>query len=688
LHERGLPSLLPALSVSNIRKKRRRNAGRKGAAGGAGGESVKNKVVTAEEAVALVRDGDTLINTGFIGSGAPEALLVALERRFVDTGSPRGLTLMFAAGQGDSKERGLNHLGQEGLLKRVIGGHWGLIPKVAKLALANRIEGWNLPQGVISQLYRAIAARTPGVITKVGLGTFVDPRREGGRINDISTDDLVEVLQLAGQEWLFYKAFPVNIAFCRGTTADPNGNVTMEREALTLDNLAMAMAAKNSGGLVIVQVERIAEAGSLNPKHVKIPGILVDCVVVATPDLHWQTYGVPYDPAYASEIRVPLGSLLPLPLDERKLIARRCVFELPPGGVVNLGIGMPEGISSVANEEQVLKYVTLTTEPGAIGGVPQAGLNFGADVNAEAIIDQNEQFDFYDGGGLDMACLGLAECDEEGNLNVSRFGPKLAGAGGFINISQNARKIVFAGTFTAGGLKIAVDDGKLRIVQEGRSRKFVKQVGQVTFSGAYARQAGQPVLYVTERCVFRLTDRGLTLTEVAPGIDIERDILAHMDFRPTVDNPKLMDARIFRPDVMGLEKEFLGFRSLAERITYDAERNILFLNFEGLPVRTEDDVKAVQDAVSGACEKIGKRVKVVVNYDSFRIDQSLLDAYAKMIRHMEDTYYITVNRYTTSAFMRAKLGEELSKRNVAPHVFESAEEAQAFRSEPAIQEAG
>ncbi len=649
---------------------------------------MKNKVVTAEEAVALVRDGDTLINTGFIGSGAPEALLVALERRFVDTGSPRGLTLMFAAGQGDSKERGLNHLGQEGLLKRVIGGHWGLIPKVAKLALANRIEGWNLPQGVISQLYRAIAARTPGVITKVGLGTFVDPRREGGRINDISTDDLVEVLQLAGQEWLFYKAFPVNIAFCRGTTADPNGNVTMEREALTLDNLAMAMAAKNSGGLVIVQVERIAEAGSLNPKHVKIPGILVDCVVVATPDLHWQTYGVPYDPAYASEIRVPLGSLLPLPLDERKLIARRCVFELPPGGVVNLGIGMPEGISSVANEEQVLKYVTLTTEPGAIGGVPQAGLNFGADVNAEAIIDQNEQFDFYDGGGLDMACLGLAECDEEGNLNVSRFGPKLAGAGGFINISQNARKIVFAGTFTAGGLKIAVDDGKLRIVQEGRSRKFVKQVGQVTFSGAYARQAGQPVLYVTERCVFRLTDRGLTLTEVAPGIDIERDILAHMDFRPTVDNPKLMDARIFRPDVMGLEKEFLGFRSLAERITYDAERNILFLNFEGLPVRTEDDVKAVQDAVSGACEKIGKRVKVVVNYDSFRIDQSLLDAYAKMIRHMEATYYITVNRYTTSAFMRAKLGEELSKRNVAPHVFESAEEAQAFRSEPAIQEAG
>ncbi|MFO1146711.1 MAG: acyl CoA:acetate/3-ketoacid CoA transferase [Rhodospirillales bacterium] len=649
---------------------------------------MKNKVVTAEEAVALVRDGDTLINTGFIGSGAPEALLVALERRFLESGSPRNLTLMFAAGQGDSKERGLNHLGHEGLLKRVVGGHWGLIPKVAKLALANRIEGWNLPQGVISQLYRAIAGRKPGVITKVGLGTFVDPRREGGKINDISTENLVEVLHLAGEEWLFYKSFPVNIAFCRGTTADPNGNVTMEREALTLDNLAMAMAAKNSGGLVVVQVERIAEAGSLNPKHVKIPGILVDCVVVSSPELHWQTYGVPYDPAYASEIRVPLGSLVPLPLDERKLIARRCVFELPPGGVVNLGIGMPEGLSSVANEEHVLKYVTLTTEPGAIGGVPQAGLNFGADVNAEAIIDQNEQFDFYDGGGLDMACLGLAECDEEGNLNVSRFGPKLAGAGGFINISQNARKIVFAGTFTAGGLKVAVEDGKLRIVQEGRARKFVKQVGQVTFSGSYARETGQPVLYVTERCVFRLTDRGLALTEVAPGIDIERDILAHMDFAPVVENPKPMDPRIFGPDIMGLEREFVGFRSLAERITYDAARNILFLNFEAMPVRNEADVAAVQQAVSSACEKIGKRVQVVVNYDSFRIDESVLDAYAKMIRHMEATYYITVNRYTTSAFMRAKLGEELSKRNVAPHVFESAAEAQAFHADPAAAPAG
>jgi propionate CoA-transferase len=633
--------------------------------------------------VALIRDGDTLVNTGFVGCGAPEDLLVTLEQRYLETRSPHNLTLLFAAGQGDGAERGLNRLGHDGLLKRVVGGHWGLIPKVAKLALTNQIEGYNLPQGVIAQLYRAIASRKPGVITKVGLKTFVDPRLEGGKINAISTEDLVELIELGGEEWLYYKSFPINVAFCRGTTADPNGNVTMEKEALSIDNLAMAMAAKNSGGLVIVQVERIAEAGSLNPKQVKIPGILVDCVVVARPEYHAQTYGLYYDPSFAAQIRVPLGSLPALPLDERKLIARRCVFELPPGGVINLGIGMPEGLASVANEEQILRYVTLTTEPGGIGGVPQGGLNFGAGINMDAVVDQNQQFDFYDGGGLDMTCLGLAECDETGNLNVSRFGPKLAGAGGFINISQNARKVVFAGTFTAGGLKTAVEDGKLRIIQEGRAHKFVKQVGQVTFSGAYAVETHQPVLFVTERCVFRLTERGLALTEVAPGIDIERDILAHMDFAPIVENVVEMDGRIFRPEPMGLERDFLGFRDLPSRISYDQERNILFLNFEGLRVRNEQDVAAVQEAVESRCKRIGRFVNVVVNYDSFRMDDSVYDAYAKMIRYLEKTYYATVTRYTTSAFMRAKLGEELAKRDVAPHVFETAAEAQAFLDEGA-----
>jgi propionate CoA-transferase len=639
---------------------------------------MKNKVVSPDEAMAIIRDGDTLANTGFVGNGAPEELLLALERRFLETGAPRDLTLIFAAGQGDGKERGLNRLGHDGLLKRVVGGHWGLIPRVGRLALANEIEAYNLPQGVISHLYRDIAAGKPGTISKVGLRTFVDPRLEGGKINEISTEDLVELIDLGGEEWLFYKAFPINVAFVRGTTADPAGNITMEKEALILDNLAMAMAARNSGGFVIAQVERIAEAGSLHPRQVQIPGILVDCVVVARPENHAQTYAVHYDPAFSAEIRVPLDSLAPMPLDERKIIARRCAFELPPGGVVNLGIGMPEGVAAVANEEQILRYVTLTAEPGVIGGVPAGGLNFGAAVNTDAIIQQNQQFDFYDGGGLDMACLGLAECDAEGNLNVSRFGSKLAGAGGFINISQNARKIVFAGTFTAGGLRIAVKDGRLGIVQEGRAKKFVKKVGQVTFSGPYAAEIGQPVYYVTERCVFRRTKKGVELIEVAPGIDVERDILAHMDFTPIVEAPDEMDPRIFRDAPMGLEKVLLGERDLADRIVYDPERSILFLNFEGMHIRTEQDIAAVQEAVEERCRKIGKRVAVIVNYAAYRIDDEVLDAYARMIRYMEENYYTTVTRYSTGAFLRMKLGDALTKRDVAPHIFETEEDARAF----------
>ncbi|MGZ9034182.1 MAG: hypothetical protein ACXW25_07185, partial [Rhodospirillales bacterium] len=420
------------------------------------------------------------------------------------------------------------------------------------------------------------------------------------------------------------------------------------------------------------------EAGSLNPRQVKIPGVMVDCVVVARPELHAQTYATQYSPAYSGEIKVPLAAMPPLPLDERKIIARRAAFELPAGGVVNLGIGMPEGVASVANEEKILKFVTLTAEPGVIGGLPAGGLNFGAGVNSEAIIDQNQQFDFYDGGGLDMACLGLAECDRHGNLNVSRFGPKLAGAGGFINISQNARKVVFAGTFTAGGLSIAIEDGTLRIVQEGRARKFVERVGQVTFSGEYAAEIGQPILYVTERCVFRLTTRGLELREVAPGIDIERDILAHMAFKPVIRSVAPMDPRIFQPGRMGLEAELVGSMDLAARISYDPDRNIMFLNFEGMHVRSEKDVNDVQAGVEAYCRKIGRRCSVIVNYDSFRIDEAVIDAYAEMVQYMEEKYYTRVTRYTTGAFLRMKLGEALAERKIAPHVFESESEARAF----------
>jgi propionate CoA-transferase len=627
--------------------------------------------VSTAEAVAIIRDGDTVAFSGFVGSGTPEELIAGLQQRFAETGSPRDLTLVFAAAPGDGKERGLNRLAHEGLVRRAIGGHWSLVPRLAELAVSGRIEAYNLPLGTLTQLFRDIAGHRAGTFTKVGLRTFVDPRLSGGRINERTRDDLVRVMEIDGDEWLFYKAFPISVAFLRGTTADVYGNITMEREALTLDNLALAMAARNSNGFVIAQVERVCARGTLNPREVVVPGVLVDCVVIAKPEHHLQTYATPYSPAYSGEIKAVIDAVEPIALDERKVIARRCAYELPMGGVVNLGIGMPEGVAAVAAEEKVLRHVTLTAEPGVIGGIPQGGLDFGAAVNTEAVIDQNQQFDFYDGGGLDMACLGMAQVDADGNVNVSRFGSRLAGAGGFINISQSARRVLFAGTFTAGGLEVAVRDGGLRIVREGSSRKFVGAVEQITFNGAYAAETGQPVLYVTERCVFRRTSRGMVLEEVA------RDILAHMDFVPIVDKPREMDARIFRDEPMQLEDTLLGL-SLAERISYDAARNTVFLNLEGMQVRTRDDVDRVRRVVEDLCQKVGKKVALVVNYDSFQIDPAVADTYAAMIRYMETHYYTTASRYTTSAFLRLKLGEALSRRRVAPHIFETASEAHAF----------
>ncbi|MBP2638140.1 MAG: coenzyme transferase [Firmicutes bacterium] len=505
-----------------------------------------SKVIAAEQAAALIKDGDTVLWTTAGLAGFAEEVAIALENRFKETGSPRNLTIAHDCGCGDMKTRGMSHFAYGGLIKRLISGHIGQAPPMGQLIFENKIEAYLMPQGVMAQMWRQIAGKKPGVITKVGLGTYVDPRVEGAKASTITTEDLIKVIEIEGEEWLLYKTFPVNVAVIRGTTADEKGNLTMEKEGLLLEALPMAQAVKNRGGIVIAQVEYLAKANTLHPKEVKVPGALVDYIVIAKPENHMQTAGTYYNPAIAGESKMPLGNLPTMQFDARKIIARRAAMELSPNTVINLGIGVPDGIGSVAAEEGISDLLTITTELGTYGGVPCSGPDFGTAYNADAIIEHEAQFDFYDGGGLDATFLGLAQTDAQGNLNVSKFGTKVVGAGGFINISQNSKKVVFCGTF-ANGAELSFVDGKVTVLKEGKTRKFVNKVDQITFSGSYAQQTGLPVLYVTERGVFTLEEGLLTLIEIAPGIDLERDILGAMDFKPRISaNLTLMPTEIFQ----------------------------------------------------------------------------------------------------------------------------------------------
>lgn len=511
--------------------------------------------ITAMEAAKKIPDGATIGVAGMGLSGWAEEIGCAIRDSFKETGHPCNLNLKQGSAMGDWRERGVTRLGEagEGLITKWSGAHVGSAFTLRELAVQNKLQCHCLPQGVIVNLWREIAAGRPGLLTKVGLGTFVDPRVEGGKMNSCTTDELVELVEFQGGEYLFYKSFPLHVAILRGTTADENGNISFEHESILNEGLAVASAAKNSGGIVIVQVEYVTKGGTMNPKDVKIPGILVDYVVQATDKAAcWQAEGVYFEPAFSGQIKKPLAAIEPLPFDERKVICRRCAMEVKKGDVINLGVGMPADVSKIIAEEGMLDTVTMSTESGMVGGIPSALPNFGSAYNPEATIDHGAMFDMIDGGGLDVTCLGIGEIDKDGNNNVSKFGPRLTGPGGFINITQATPKVIFCGNFV-GKAKVQVGDGRIKVVEEGKIRKFVDQVEQITFSGQYAGK-NQEILYITERCVFRLKDKKVTLIEIAPGLELERDILSQMDFRPEIaDNLKTMDPGIFTEHWGGLK---------------------------------------------------------------------------------------------------------------------------------------
>lgn len=517
------------------------------------------RIMTAEEAVGLIKDGDTVT---FLGAGGgltePTVLIEALAARYKKEQSPKNLTFFHATGLGDRADRGMSPLAQDGLVKRIYGGHWGQSPRLAEMAEQNKIEAYNFPQGILTQLLRTAAAHQPGILSKTGLGTFVDPRVSGARLNEKTKEELIRVMEIDNEEYLFYPSIYPDVAFIRGTTADEEGYITFEDEIAYLDALAEAEAVHNNGGIVICQVQKVVKRRTLHPKNVHIPGYLVD-VLVVVPEQPQLYAGPQVNRYFSGDYTMDLSKITPLELTPRKVVARRCLEELQPGFVGNVGVGIADGIGTVAQEEGISEEFTLTVETGPIGGATAQGIFFGATINMQALLDMPSQFDFYHGGGLDVCFLSFAEVDQYGNVNVHSFNHKIMGTGGFMDICQNTKKAVFCGTLTAAGLKESIVDNKLIINQEGKIKKFIPKLDTITFSGPEALKRGHDITFITERAVLKLTETGLVVTEVAPGMDIQKDVLDQIGFPVAVaDTVKMMDVRLFNAGKMGVAKEFLA----------------------------------------------------------------------------------------------------------------------------------
>jgi propionate CoA-transferase len=522
----------------------------------------RSKLISLKQVGSLIPDGAVVTVSSSSGLGCPDATLRAIGEHFGQYGSPKNLTTLHPIAAGDMYGiAGIDHLAQPGLLRRVLAGSLPSgpsslpSPKIWQMILDDQIEAYNLPSGVLFHMHREAAAGRPGVLTKVGLDTFVDPRRQGGAMNRRTPRDLVKVVEFEGEEWLFFKSIIPQVAIIRATTADEKGNLTMEHEGAYLGAMDQALAVRNHGGIVIAQVKRLAAYGTLKPQDVKVPGILVDHIVIDPQQR--QTTQTDYNPAISGEIFRPLNTFEPVDWTVDKVIARRAALELRQDDIVNLGFGISALVPRIVLEEGRQQDVTWVIEQGPVGGVPLLGFAFGCASNADAIMASPDQFTLFQGAGFDRSYLSFLQVDRDGSVNVSSLAARphvTAGAGGFIDITAAAKAIVFCGYFTAGGLDLRLENGRLHILKEGKNRKFVPEVEHVTFSGRRAREMGQKVIYVTERCVLRLGDEGLEVFEVAPGIDLQRDVLEQTGTPLRVAKDlRIMEERLFRPEPFGLE---------------------------------------------------------------------------------------------------------------------------------------